>query len=96
MLNLRKHYFNIDNSFELSSEEFDKQWALVNNFWTRFNGYKQKNRRCPSRKARITSKRSFIECKAKIKITWFAATNIVHVERIDSTPDHCHTIDEVD
>ncbi|CAG8800001.1 3168_t:CDS:2 [Cetraspora pellucida] len=117
MSDLYECYFNITDTFELLTEEFEKQWAFVNNFWTRFNGYKQKNgdewkiyvcrllkpktssgrkEDISPEKLHITWKQPLIECNAKIKITWIAATKIVHVERINSTLNHSHTIDEVD
>ncbi|KAF0504549.1 riboflavin-specific deaminase [Gigaspora margarita] len=39
MSTIREQFFNVNEMFELSTEDFNKQWALVNNFWTRFNGY---------------------------------------------------------
>src|SRR5947209_2597642 len=30
-------FFNVANALEFSLQEFDNQWALVDNFWTRFS-----------------------------------------------------------
>ncbi|CAG8840180.1 8784_t:CDS:1, partial [Racocetra persica] len=39
MSTIRECFFNINEAFELSTEDFNKQWALVNNMWTKFNRY---------------------------------------------------------
>ncbi|CAG8618055.1 6695_t:CDS:2 [Ambispora gerdemannii] len=38
MSNLRKHFFNVNKAIELTPEEFNKEWAFVDNIWIRFNG----------------------------------------------------------
>ncbi|CAG8798186.1 12623_t:CDS:2, partial [Racocetra fulgida] len=47
-------------------------------------------------KLRVTWKRPPVDCKARIKITWFAASNLVRIERVQDTPDHSHLMDESD
>lgn len=113
----RQQYFNVVQPLELSFEEFNTQWAFVDNFWTRFssngreNGDKWISYVCrlskprpssgrkediPPEKRRATWKRPSIDCQAKIKVTWFAATRRVRVEKLEDAQDHCHSIDEVD
>ncbi|CAG8773951.1 4640_t:CDS:1, partial [Racocetra fulgida] len=102
MSTIRERFFNVNKTFNLSIEDFNKQWALVNNFWTRLNGYTLDNgderktfvcrlskpkessgrkENLPPEKLRITWKRDAVNCEAKIKITWLAASNMVIIER---------------
>ncbi|RIB15631.1 hypothetical protein C2G38_2191960 [Gigaspora rosea] len=43
MSTIRERFFNINETFELGIEDFNKHWALVDNIWTRYNGYKLDN-----------------------------------------------------
>ncbi|CAG8733882.1 14597_t:CDS:2, partial [Cetraspora pellucida] len=99
----------------LSTEDFNKQWALVNNFWTKYNSYilnngdERKTFVCRlskphessgrkenvlSEKLRITWKNPAINCEARIRITWLAASNMVRIERVSGTSDHSHSMKE--
>src|SRR2546421_12433525 len=98
MSNARERYFNVSKPFELPVEEFDKEWAFVDNVWTklnrnkRLNGDEWKSYVCrlskpkksserqdgvPSENLRVTWKRPAINCEARIKITYLAATQKV-------------------
>ncbi|KAI8363196.1 hypothetical protein B0O80DRAFT_523811 [Mortierella sp. GBAus27b] len=50
----------------------------------------------PSDKRRKTHARAAIPCAASIKVTKIASTERIRVERYKSTPDHTHTLDDVD
>src|SRR2546423_7476657 len=43
MSNPRERYFNVSQTFELPIEEFNQEWALVDNIWIRFNGNTRMN-----------------------------------------------------
>ncbi|CAG8552928.1 20096_t:CDS:2, partial [Racocetra persica] len=106
MLAIRKHFFNVNEIFELSIKDFDKQWILVNNIWTRFNGYKLDNSdECKTFVCRLLKPKESSRRKenipseklcAKIRITWLAVSNTVRIERVSGTPDHSHSIEEND
>ena len=44
----------------------------------------------------MTWKWPAINCEARIKITYLAATQKVRIERMNGTPDHNHPINESD
>lgn len=113
---MRQRYFNVE-AFEISIDEFDKEWEFVNNLWTRFskrnlvNGDKwisyacrlskprpssERKENIPPENRRTSWKRPAIDCQAKIKITWLFSIGRVRVERFPGSPDHCHSMDNID
>ncbi|CAG8798730.1 28731_t:CDS:2, partial [Gigaspora margarita] len=79
-------FFNVNETFELSTENFNKQWALDNNFWTRFNGYlldnsdKYKTFVCRLSKPRESSGRNENVHPEKLHVTWKTPLLIVKLE----------------
>ncbi|CAG8816006.1 22708_t:CDS:2, partial [Cetraspora pellucida] len=75
-------------TFELSIEDFDKQWILVNNIWTRFNKYKLDNgNECKTFVCRLSKSKESSERKENIPSEKL---------RMSGTPDHSHSIEEND
>ena len=60
----------------------------------RINARQKQN--IPDEKRRITKIRQPGLCLAKIKVSWVASLNIVRVERYKDSPNHTHTLLEVD
>ncbi|CAG8744918.1 16051_t:CDS:2, partial [Cetraspora pellucida] len=77
----------------LSTEDFNKQWALVNNFWTKYNSYILDN---GNEHKTFVCRLSKPQESTRIRITWLAALNIVRIERVSGTSDHSHSIEESD
>ncbi|CAG8738512.1 7012_t:CDS:2, partial [Cetraspora pellucida] len=96
----------MNETFELSIEDFDKQWILVNNIWTRFNEYKLDNGDehktfiCRLSKPKESSRRKenipSEKLCAKIRITWLATSNMIRIERVSGTPDYSYSMEETD
>ncbi|KAF9345936.1 2,5-diamino-6-(ribosylamino)-4(3H)-pyrimidinone 5'-phosphate reductase [Mortierella sp. NVP85] len=117
-INRRNFLFNVNQPFEVATEEFHKEWwPLVSNVWAktstnyRSNGdswtihacrlskpYRSSTRKdgIPNDKRRKTHARAAVPCEASIKITHVVATKKTRIERYKSTPDHSHTLDDVD
>ncbi|KAK3809198.1 MAG: hypothetical protein J3Q66DRAFT_353196 [Benniella sp.] len=117
-INRRNLLFNVNQPFEVPTEEFHKEWwPLVSNVWAktstnyRSNGdswtihacrlskpYRSSTRKdgIPNDKRRKTHARAAVPCEASIKITHVVSTKKTRVERYKSTPDHSHTLDDVD
>ncbi|CAG8843984.1 34847_t:CDS:2, partial [Racocetra persica] len=62
MSTIRERFFNVNKAFELSTEDFNKQWALPKES----SGRKEN---IPPEKLHMTWKRPAIDCKARIRIT---------------------------
>lgn len=117
-INRRNLLFNVNQPFDIASEEFHKEWwPLVSNVWAKSstnylsNGdswtvhvcrlskpYRSSTRKegVPHDKRRKTNARVAVPCEASIKITEVASTQRIRVERFKSTPEHTHTLDDVD
>ena len=50
----------------------------------------------PNEKCRITKTRPPGICSAMIKVFWIASSKVVQVERYNNSPDHTHSLSEVD
>ena len=50
----------------------------------------------PNEKRRITKTRPSSLCFAKIKVYWMASSKVVQVERYKDSPDHTHSLLEID
>src|SRR6185437_3489307 len=76
MSTIRERFFNVTETFELSTEDFNKQWALVDNVWTRFNGYlldngdERKTFVCRLSKPKESSGRNENVPPEKLRVTW--------------------------
>ncbi|CAG8845632.1 36783_t:CDS:2, partial [Gigaspora margarita] len=76
MLIIQECFFNVNEMFKLSTENFYKQWTLVNNVWIRFNGYlldngdERKTFVCRLSKPKESSRRNENVPPKKLCITW--------------------------
>jgi len=50
----------------------------------------------PNEKCRITKIRPSGLCFAKMKVTWIASSKVVQVERYKNSPNHTHSLLEID
>ncbi|CAG8806784.1 5183_t:CDS:2 [Gigaspora margarita] len=88
MSTIREHFFNVNEMFELSTKDFNKQWALVDNIWTRFNGYLLDNGdEC----------KTFVCRLSKPKESSGRNENVPPKKLcVNNTPNHSHLIEECD
>ncbi|CAG8802547.1 10901_t:CDS:2, partial [Cetraspora pellucida] len=84
MSTIQECFFNMNETFNLSIEDFNKQLSKPKEL----SGRKEN---LPPEKLRITWKRDAMNCEAKIKITWLAASNM-----INGTTNHRYLMEESD
>ncbi|CAG8583474.1 13905_t:CDS:2 [Cetraspora pellucida] len=77
----------MNETFELSTEDFNKQLSKPQE-----SSGRKKN--VLSENLRITWKKPTINCEARIRITWLAASNMVRIERVSGTFNHSHLMEE--
>ncbi|CAG8697358.1 1520_t:CDS:2, partial [Ambispora gerdemannii] len=92
MSHFRERYFNVNKLFELSIEEFNKEWIFVDNIWTRFNGNKLLNGdEWKTYVCRLSKPQKSSECKDDVPPEKLPKK--VRIEKAKDSPDHSHPLD---